>query len=62
MQSSSNEAMGTRIEIDITEKEDIAISEAAVVAGVTRDRIVQQALVLLLRDIKYGEAAKESIV
>jgi hypothetical protein len=62
MQSSSNEAMGTRIEIDITEKEDIAISEAAVVAGVTRDHIVQQALVLLLRDIKYGEAAKESIV
>lgn len=53
--------METGIEIDLTCEEDKAISEAATMAGVTRDQLAQQALKLLLRDIKTGAVEKESL-
>ena len=61
MQLSSHQTMETGIEIDLTCEEDETISEAATMAGITRDQLAQQALKLLLRDIKTGAVEKESL-
>ena len=61
MQRSSQPPQTTKIETELTLKEDMAISEAAAMAGITRDQLAQQALKLLLRDIKTGAVEKESL-
>ena len=61
MQISCHQIMETGIEIDLTCEEEKAISEAATMAGLTRDQLAQQALKLLLRDIRTGAAEKEYV-
>lgn len=55
MQTGFLPTLTTRIETQLTLKEDVAISEAAALAGVTRDQLAGIALKSLLKGIRDAE-------
>jgi hypothetical protein len=59
MQTGFPPTLTTRIEAELTLKEDATISEAAALAGITRDQLAGLALKALLKGIRSAETQKQ---